>query len=389
MAGGTPYRGSLVAAGGFAGLRRFFAWWGRELRDLVPDGLRPLPRPPHKFIWVEFAPGSATVRRLAGGKWAELGRVDLAGTDAAARRLAFNALLGRTRQLPVALSLAAGQVLRKRLSLPLAARDNLRQVLGFELSRHTPFSADQAWFDYRELQVDAKKGSLEVELTVAARRDVEGATAMLREWGQPPLVVAAMEEVQASPRYANLLPPQLRPSLAPTVALLYGLLALTPLLLLAAALAVPIWQKSQVAEALTRQAAVARREADAVDRLRGELEAVRAEYQFPLERKYRHPAALAVLEEATRILPDGTWVSQLEIKGGEVVMSGETDTSSTLIRLFEGSDLLEEASFRSPLVKGRTNVERFQLAAKLKERRPLRPPAKAAPKPPPAGGAPR
>jgi len=368
MAGSIPsYRGSSSSAGSFAGIRRFFRWWWRELSALVPASLEPLPRSSRKFIWVEFQPAAAVIRRFAGGRLEEIGRVDLAGTDAAARKLSFNALLGRYRRLPIGLSVPADQVLRKQVTLPLAARDNLRQVLGFELSRHTPFNSEHAWFDYRELGTDPKHAHLSVRLTVAARRPIDESIALLREWGHLPKAAVPMDELAATPRYANLLPPHLRAGTSLPAIFLYVLLALVPVLLLAAAIAIPVWQKSEIAVALDGDLAEARKRAAAIDGLRQNLDQASAEYQFLLEKKMRRPATVAILEEVTRLLPDDTWLNQIEVKGHEVVLSGETNSSSSLVRVMDKSRLMEEAGFRSPLVKGRNNVERFQLAAKLKE----------------------
>jgi Tfp pilus assembly protein PilN len=67
------------------------------------------------------------------------------------------------------------------------------------------------------------------------------------------------------------------------------------------------------------------------------------------------------------LLPDDTWLSQLQITGQEIVLNGETGTSLSLVRLLDKSALLEEANFKSPLTKSRNNIERFQLAAKIRQ----------------------
>ncbi len=87
---------------------------------------------------------------------------------------------------------------------------------------------------------------------------------------------------------------------------------------------------------------------------------------------------MALLEEVTRILPDNTWLQQLEIHGADITMQGNTGSSASLIGLFEQAALLENAHFKSPLVKvqvaeaepkltkAQTGEERFQLAAGIK-----------------------
>ena len=69
----------------------------------------------------------------------------------------------------------------------------------------------------------------------------------------------------------------------------------------------------------------------------------------------------------TRILPDDTWVQQLDIKGKELQIQGETASSVRLIGLFEQSAIFHDASFRSSLTKGQSSgTERYQLALQLR-----------------------
>jgi general secretion pathway protein L len=146
------------------------------------------------------------------------------------------------------------------------------------------------------------------------------------------------------------------------------------LILFAAMLAIPLWKKREVVIALQPKLAQAQQQADAVDALKQEQERLLAEYNFPVEHKLASPARVALLEEVTRILPDNTWLQQLDIHGSEISMQGNTASSTKLIGLFEQSDLLENAHFKSPLVKvqagrGQTTQdgeERFQLAAGIK-----------------------
>jgi hypothetical protein len=80
-----------------------------------------------------------------------------------------------------------------------------------------------------------------------------------------------------------------------------------------------------------------------------------------------------LVEELSRLLPDGTWVQQLEVKPGakgrDLQIWGETASSSQLIEVLEKSGLVANANYRSPLTKGVTpNTERFFLGAELKPR---------------------
>src|SRR4030095_9392843 len=66
--------------------------------------------------------------------------------------------------LPRWLVLPANAGLRRRMTLPAAAAERLRDVVSFEIDRQTPFTAQTAAFDARILARRAADGQLEVDL---------------------------------------------------------------------------------------------------------------------------------------------------------------------------------------------------------------------------------
>ncbi|MDO9386150.1 MAG: PilN domain-containing protein [Thiobacillus sp.] len=355
---------------------RFLRWWGRELAALVPPALRPKDRPSPSMLWAGMEQGALVLWRLAGQKRSEIGRVNLAAGDAAAHKIAFDALLHKAGARSVGVCLPATQVLRKEVILPLAAAENLTQVLGFELGRQTPYTADQAYYDQRVLREDRSNNRLHVLLGVAPKTVIDEILAYLTAWGVTPQAVVVSDELESTGSCLNLLPARLRPKPSHAGYWLYGAMAGVTLVLFAALLVAPLWKKREVVIALQPVLAQAQQQADAVDALKREQERLVAEYNFPTEHKLAMPAKVALLEEVTRILPDNTWLQQLEIHGTDITMQGNTGSSASLIGLFEQSTLLENANFKSPLVKvqaGRTQAgqaqageERFQLAAGIK-----------------------
>ena len=72
--------------------------------------------------------------------------------------------------------------MHKTLDLPLAAAENLREVLTFEMDRQTPFTADQVYFDYQIVQRDNTNGRISVEMTAVHRADVDTAIQRAAAW---------------------------------------------------------------------------------------------------------------------------------------------------------------------------------------------------------------
>lgn len=344
----------------------FLRWWGRELAALVPPALRPKNRPPARLLWAGMEGGAIVLWRLAGGTCTEIGRIDLAVGDVADHRIAFRALHDKAGARRLGVCLPPAQVLRKEVVLPLAAAENLHEVLGFELARQTPFTTGQAYYDQRVLRADRAGNRLHVLLGVAPRADIDSVLAHLAEWGVTPRAIVARDELEGAGDCLDLLPPRLRPKASRTGVWLGLAMTGVTLALGAVLLAIPLVKKREVVIALHPVVASAQQRAAGVDELKREQERLEAEHNFPVQQKLATPPRVALLEEITRILPDNTWLQQLEIRGNDVSMIGTTLSSAKLIGLFEQSVLLENAHFKAPLVKGQAGEERFQLGATMK-----------------------
>src|SRR5450759_6024403 len=143
-------------------LDTFLRWWTGELGALLPANWRELSLLGGGGPLVSLREDELIVHEMRLGRLAELDRVRLSGLDPAGQRLALANLLGRGSRgsaQSVRLCLDGTQCLSKHIRLPLATEENLREVLGFEMDRHTPFKAEQVYFDYRIVKRDAVQGS--------------------------------------------------------------------------------------------------------------------------------------------------------------------------------------------------------------------------------------
>ncbi len=61
----------------------------------------------------------------------------------------------------------------KYLEFPLAAKENLRDSLGYEMERHVPFSADEVYFDYQIVAEDKESGKMRILLIAAKRESID------------------------------------------------------------------------------------------------------------------------------------------------------------------------------------------------------------------------
>jgi general secretion pathway protein L len=148
-------------------------------------------------------------------------------------------------------------------------------------------------------------------------------------------------------------------------------LAAAAVLLLIAALTLPALSKRAEVHEIKPALDRAHGEAQATDALIKELERLTGDHNFLLTRRHATYPTLAYIEEVTRLLPDNTWLQQLEIKqvgkARELLMSGETVSSSRLIEILEQSRLLQNASPRGTVTRGtQPGTERFVIAAEIR-----------------------
>ena len=310
------------------------------------------------------------------GRLAEAGRADLAALDVAGRRAAFRRLLadGPGAAGNVWLVLSGGDVLVRPVTLPLAAEEALRDAVGFELDRFTPFAAGHAFFDFRVTGRDSAAQRLELELAVASRALVDRRLAELQELGATVLGVSTADDLSGAAAPLNLLATEQRgrPAVSRTVIAARVLAALAAALALAAVI-YPLWQKRSAVIRLMPRVETARAGAEVADRLAKEIEKIAGEHNFVLARKHSQYPMVMLLEDLSRLLPDSTWIQQLEVKPGvkarDVQFYGETGSSSQLIEILEKSGVMSNANFKSPLTKGVTpGSERFFVGAELKAR---------------------
>jgi general secretion pathway protein L len=158
-----------------------------------------------------------------------------------------------------------------------------------------------------------------------------------------------------------------------------------------AVVVVPLVQKRGYAIALLQQTEAARVQAEAADGVRREFERLQSDYNYALARKYTYPGTVQIIDDITRVLPDDTWLSQLELKTTQkgkdtqrdVFLRGESANGSKLISLLEDSKRVEQAALRSPTTKLQPGPgEVFDLGAQLKVISP--PPSEIVGGPPPA-----
>ena len=349
----------------------FVRWWKAELVGGLPPRWQAfLDHRPERLLARIDNDEVVLWRDHNGGD--ELGRFHIGDDPKSSRQTVMAALSQIEGERPQTVFLIdAGKGLRKTMTLPGAAEENLRQVLAFEMDRHTPFKADQVYFDYRVTGRDPQTRKLQVELFVVPRTLIDPMIQVASERGLPLDGIDVrnqLESNQVGCTGINLLPPALR---APRSRrqlkwnLFLGILLITLIY-------VVMWQslaaREQAIDAFQQSKDASGQQARAVATLREELSEAREAARFLTDKKAQQPVVMNLLMEITALLPDDAWLQRLQVSPDKVVMTGQAPDAAALIGLIQqGSKLLEAPSIKGAITPDpQSGKERFTIEARQK-----------------------
>lgn len=186
-----------------AQLQKFWRWWLSEIIQIVPDRALKLLSRRQELLVLSLEEDCWVIHRIQGSLESEIQRVALndLGPGHFAEFIAEYPELAETK---IALRLMKGQGLRRQFKLPMAAEENLAQVIGLEMDRLTPFTQDQVTFATRILSRTKATRQILVELIIAPRDFLESTLDSLSRAGWLPVNVHLETETKIN-EY-NLIP---------------------------------------------------------------------------------------------------------------------------------------------------------------------------------------
>ncbi len=345
-------------------VKKFFRWWLRELEFLVPEKVSQ---------WL-FEKQGVVIVCPEGTQLALSYSIDgniepLATLERNASGIAqYKALLdqdGRLAKADLILRLTAQQAIQKELALPLAAKENLSQVVAYELDRYTPFRPEQVYFAVKPLEGEHEPGQIRVMLVLTPREILDTLYEDIKAMGISPQFI----DYEGTPndleqRYDgyNLLPEGLREKTANTPRLMYSALIVAVCLLLGAVLVLPVWFEYQTVEVLQEKINSIEKDAKGVKALQQEIDAMIGETQLLIAEKSAAPAVLDMLNTLSVLMKDDTWLGYLQYSDGHLQIQGESPAASALLGVFEKSGIFTNARFVSPVTQDKVSgQERFQI----------------------------
>ena len=349
-------------------LKRYLDWWLGELAMLLPRTFRRRYRHRGCILCIMVEPSRLRISRRDGGRLRALGEIpiepegELPADDCERLRTLTDGM--RPESTDIEITVAPELTLIKEVDLPPAALVNLHQVLGFEMPRLTPFSADDVYYNH----VVTERGDdvLRVRLAVVPRRFVDQATKWLLDWTLRP--APDPSRFRSAPTIDDDETIVLdfrdhRYSVSRRRRIHSALLILNALLVVAV-VAIPLVREHQRLDEAEIRLDQAQRAVEETAESRRQIEQSWARATFLAARTNDRVSTVALLEELTVRLPDSTWVFRLELRDGAVQMRGTSATAASLIAALEDSLTLANVRFASPVVReSNTRRDQFHIAA--------------------------
>ena len=351
------------------GLRGFWAWWLTALGSWLPPRLRAVFGLAQQRLLLRHAgdtlswaitlpvqPGESPVRELAELPW---------DAQSAGEEPLNHLLVSRINSLPRWLLLPGRSGLRRRLSLPNAAAERLREVLGFEIDRQTPFTLDEVYYDARLLGRRGD-GQIDAELIVVPRASLEHALDALGAPLRATLAGVDMADADGLPLGINLLPgAQRRRRRDPRAAWNAGL-AVVALVALSAGLWQMLANREAAADAFEVEAKRRSAQAQTVSAEKKQLVDLVEGLRFLQQTRSGRPSTVEVLDELTRRLPDSTYIERVSIEGDNLQIAGLSSEAPRLVERLQTSKLWHSMNITGALLPDQAKgKDRFNLAAKL------------------------
>lgn len=346
---------------------KFFAWWGSELLACLPVRLRELIVPAQSKLVIEILKeGVLRFSRLTAEGKESLTTVRPRGPNAE-ETADLKSFADAADCVVVSLPESCG--VRRRIELPAAARENLREVVAMEMDRLTPFKADEVYFQIGDTEPGRTKDLIGLELTVVPRKLADDVIQMARTVGVEPDTLALGEP---TPDCGNLVSLDGTAPLR-TPRLVSRGFALAGALLVAAIIAVPFIKQATTLASLQSAITVATTKG-AGNSAAQKIEMLGEGARRLDKLRREEPFAVAVLNELAHALPKGTWLGEIELDRTKLSLSGYSDNAAALLGTLEQLDHLQAVKFDEAVAfDERQGKDRFRLSASVVPAKPVVP----------------
>ncbi|MDF1584263.1 MAG: PilN domain-containing protein [Methyloprofundus sp.] len=346
---------------------RFFKWWAQELKFLLPQKVYAAFKP-KGLIVVQIKDSRAIVHYTYDQQHELLGEFD---ANALAKEALQNLIQANANysDAKVVLRVPEHLSVTQDIILPAAAESNLEHVIAYELNRYTPFTKEQVYYAYIKLSAKNNKVQLPLRLVLVKKSTLDTMYQQCISLGlKPAFADSALQIVnlgEASSGY-NLLPKNLclQAEKKPLVIMLGALFLAVALFI--TLLVLPLNIASAGLAKLKQHARNAESSALEIENSKKAIDYLYKATQQVIDNKNSSPSMIDVINTASKVLGDDTWVSQMHYVNKTLQITGQSGNASNLIASLEKMPIFHNVKFISPVTKDvRSGLERFQISTEV------------------------
>jgi general secretion pathway protein L len=338
-----------------------WAWWIGQLSDCIPERWRRAVAPTQDCLTITPAgPIGPALDAVFVSHWSKNRETPLGEFRVEEGDLAR---VTNASRLPIMLRLADDDVLGKTIRLPAATERDLAQVLSFEMDRETPFSVEEVLWSYRLSERDKQRGQITVRLRLISR----ALLAPFLEFLASANILVTRVEIAGGVDDGLVLPIDTngaRSTRYSGTRFLRSASAALCLVLAVLAMAAPLVRQARDNARLDREIAVNRDAAEEAEHLRHEIDRLKGAGDVVQKERAAASDPLATLAALTTVLPDDTYLTELQQQQNKVTFGGRSAAASRLIGAIASSNELHNPVFVAPVTRMEaTQQEVFSITA--------------------------
>lgn len=341
-------------------LIEFATWWAEQMRDLLPASWSRRSGGQDSALVVSVSDADLELSQRSRRRVSQLGRF---GSDDAGLERARAALAARAHPKTMVLVPPADTLLEREVTLPLAAERDAGRVLGYEMDRLTPFTAQDVFWTWAVIQRDRVRGVLRLRLSLVPRTAVADSLSVLDRIGVIPTVMEA-QAPDGAMRVITMSNGDSDGGIWRKRAMAGGLGLCG--VLAAAAMAIPFLRQSAEMAAVEARIETLQPRVQLVEQMRRRLAGTSAGADVVAAERARTGDLLELLAVVTDILPDDTFLTDFTMNQGKLGLAGQSAAAAKLIPALAAEPLLKNPIFIAPVTRNETGAaDLFSIRAEL------------------------
>jgi general secretion pathway protein L len=339
------------------------AWWAQAWRQclaVLPVSWQELLGAADRRVCIEVQDNQLHFYAANNGRLSSLGALPL---DDEVLLKSCHVRLQQQTNAPRYLLLDNKQVLRRVLSLPLAAEAKLSDVVSFEIDRQTPFTLDQVYFEVRILSRNVPTKQCQVELIVLPKQTFERS---LKPLGILANDLSGIDVVDNKRQTLNinLLPNAMRAASSHQNVWLNLSLGVAGIILLLLAMNIILNNREKVLADWEQKVSAAAIQAKQANVFREQLKQTAKAEVFLQKFRGSQPTMLELINDLTKRIPDDTSLDKLSVNEGRLVLVGQSKQAAALVGQLQSSPFISSPALAGAVQPdARTNRDRFTLTA--------------------------